>query len=34
MQTSLIEFAQAMKSQPVEQITEAAEDLHEKAYHL
>jgi hypothetical protein len=34
MQTSHIEFAQAMKSQPVEQITEAAEDLHEKAYHL
>ena len=34
MQTSHIEFAQAMKSQPGEQITEAAEDLHEKAYHL
>jgi hypothetical protein len=34
MQTTHIEFAQAMKSQPVERISQVAEDLHEKGYHL
>jgi Domain of unknown function (DUF4365) len=34
MQTGHIEFVQAMKSQPVERISEVAEDLHEKGYHL
>ena len=29
-----IEFAEAMKSQPVERIRKVAEDLHEKGYHL
>jgi len=33
-QTSHIEFAQAMKSQPVESVVEVAEDLHAKGYHL
>src|SRR5260221_236809 len=34
MQTTHVEFAQAMKSQPVERISEVAKDLHEKGYHL
>ncbi len=34
MQTTHVEFAQAMKSQPAERISQVAEDLHEKGYHL
>ena len=34
METTHIEFAEAMRSQPVERIAQVAEDLHEKGYHL
>lgn len=34
MDTPHVEFADAMKSQPVERISQVAEDLHEKGYHL
>jgi hypothetical protein len=34
MQTAHVEFAEAMKSQPVKRVSEVAEDLHEKGYRL
>ena len=34
VQTPHVGFAEAMKSQPAERISEVAEDLHEKGYHL
>ena len=34
MDTTHVEFADAMKSQPVERISQVAEDLHAKGYHL
>lgn len=34
MKTTHVEFAEAMKSQPVERINKVAEDLHEKGYYL
>jgi hypothetical protein len=33
-QTTHVEFAEAIKSQPAERIIQVAEDLHEKGYHL
>ena len=34
METTHIEFAEAMRSQPVERIAQVAQDLHEKGYRL
>jgi Domain of unknown function (DUF4365) len=33
-ETTHVEFAEAMKSQPVDRISQVAEDLHEKGFHL